>query len=265
MRSSGTVETIDNLLHLIRRDTDEWTFPTKAGKPWFRGQRNAEHTPKPGVFRFSYDEIGLTNMFRNRAPAFDRVPGRTGHTDEWLFLMQHYGAPTRLLDWTESALAGLLFAVYRINKDQNDDANDAAVWMLHPLELNALEDSIGKAEFPNTWSNHPGNIVRNNIDTPFGSGRPSTKYPIAIQTTFSRQMMSSQKSCFTIHGSIENDFEEMFSDSPLVKNGFFRKYLIPSRERQSIEEELDLLGITYSVVFPNLNGLAMELKYRFRK
>jgi hypothetical protein len=180
--------------------------------------------------------------------------------------MQHYGAPTRLLDWTESALAGLQFAVYRTNKDEPDDANDAALWMLHPLELNALEESIGKAEFPNTWSNHPGNIVvRSSIDTPFGSGKPSAKFPIAIQTTFSRQMMSNQKSCFTVHGALEADFEQMFRDTSLVTCGFFRKYLIPSRARQPIEAELDILGMTYSDVFPNLTGLALELKYRFRK
>ncbi len=77
--------------------------------------------------------------------------------------------------------------------------------------------------------------------------------------------MSSQKSCFTIHGTLEEDFETMFSGTKLEKEGRLRKYTIPSKRKAEIEKELDVLGFTYSTVFPNLSGLALELKYRFRK
>jgi len=45
--------------------------------------------------------------------------------------MQHSGAPTGLLDWTEAALIALYFAV----RDKKDET-DAAVWVLEPWLLN---------------------------------------------------------------------------------------------------------------------------------
>jgi hypothetical protein len=267
MDDSGAIHRVGDLLDYIRRDTASWGYRSRAGRPWFRGQRDVADAPLPSLFRHPYDEHGMTNMFRNRAAVYGSVPDRTGHTDEWLFLMQHHGAPTRLLDWTESALVGLFFAVFRASRDHPEspeDRTDAGLWMLHPLELNALEDSIGRDEFPNTWANIDGNTVRNNIDRAFWTAGIPSRFPIAVQTTFSRGIMSSQKSCFTVHGSLEQDFESLLSGTRLQRQGYFRKYIIPAGSRDAVEKELDVLGVTNSVVFPDLGGLALELKHRFR-
>ena len=52
---------------------------------------------------------------------------------EWLCLMQHYGAPSRVLDWTENIVTALYFAV----ADTTADC-DGAVWLLNAGRLNEI-------------------------------------------------------------------------------------------------------------------------------
>jgi hypothetical protein len=97
----------------------------------------------------------LLQHFRMKAPSLARntVPPR-GDTDQWLFLAQHVGLPTRLLDWTEGLFFALYFALYD-SKGRPRTRDGATVWMLNPLALNRLSDPASGDQFPLTWFNHP--------------------------------------------------------------------------------------------------------------
>lgn len=115
---------------------------------WFRGQPDYEHKLLPSIFRqgaafgVKFNEQRMFDEFKRRYP--DQSSSHTT-TYEWLTLMQHYGLPTRLLDWSSNLLVGLYFCCV------NDVDKDGALYVLDPtyiemefseiLEMQLLEKS----------------------------------------------------------------------------------------------------------------------------
>ena len=102
---------------------------------WWRGQAKSTWDLIPTVFRdrdpcdeeIYRRETILAMSFLAQAPVRYRDwPGGETNYARWLLLMQHYGLATRLLDWTESLLVALYFAV-------NQKPTEAGrLWALNP-------------------------------------------------------------------------------------------------------------------------------------
>jgi hypothetical protein len=152
---------IFKIINEIIKITKTWEFEDKVGCAWFRGQP-CDKYPIPSLFRANYDEFHLNTTFRNRASALKETP-ETKRLDKWLFLMQHYNAPTRLLDWTESILNAVFFALDQYNMlCECQKINERpTVWAIHPYKLNEYTNI---SEFPNTWSNHKKTVNRKYIN-----------------------------------------------------------------------------------------------------
>src|SRR4051812_41381980 len=85
---------------------------------WYRGVGDASHTLIPSLYRhegtadaaaFMELEERILQRFRERSIPYQPIP--VDKDWELLFLMQHFGVPTRLLDWTENPYIGLFFAL----------------------------------------------------------------------------------------------------------------------------------------------------------
>jgi len=144
-----SISSIEQLLAEVRSDYRTWKTETY---PWFRGElARTDKALLPKLFRTPHSENKLLQHFRMKAPALGlgHAPPRD-HTDQWLFLAQHVGVPTRLLDGTEGLLVALFLALHRHDGQPRDSAEGATVWMLDPVALNQLSSNtkIGAKRVP---------------------------------------------------------------------------------------------------------------------
>src|SRR5260370_271273 len=123
----------------LRGIEDAVKLGTACRQYWFRGHPKIFESLLPAAYRAPFYsarpniEFWAGQRFRLRARSFaSRVPDWGDHL-LWLLLMQHYGVPTRLLDWTESILVALYFAT-----DPNGEPGE--VWCMNPSRLNWCSD-----------------------------------------------------------------------------------------------------------------------------
>ena len=196
---SQRVDSIESFTTQAISLRDEWmNHSDMAVLPWFRGQGNAEWDLVPKFYRTKpidlLTEIEMREEFVTHAPALCDI--KPANEWEWYFLMQHYGAPTRLLDWTDGALIALYFAV----RDNTGDRH-AAVWALDPWDLNLK--IVGRDEvIP------PGDPVfatanrKEHAWPPKRVGRRKAldDWPIAVFPGHFDKRIGAQRSSFTVHG-----------------------------------------------------------------
>jgi hypothetical protein len=172
----------------------------------------------------------------------------------WYFLMQHYGAPTRLLDWTDSVLVALFFALNSDSKTPTDD-EDAAVWMLDPWWLNkrVLEsDSILLRNFPDAERYLASPYT--NIDADRNTDIKPI-YPVAIDPPFLARRLAVQRSHFTIFGSTRDGLMHLVEE----QNARIIQVKLVKSALPQMRADLLTAGVSDTTIYPDLRGLADEL------
>ena len=250
-----TITSLEGYLSLMAKETES------SRSLWFRGARKSSYNLEPSLYRHPSTkdanalielEWALLSDFRHKAPPF------TTHLPtenlELLFLMQHFGVPTRLLDWSESPFVALFFALENaLLKDA--DADDASVWILDPVHLNSLAAELreGSDQIYGAYSDELGGFK------PRLDGKKVTeRLPSALYGIHNSPRIVAQRGTFVIFGK---DTIPM-NKHPKLSGGdqIIRRIDIDKAAKRDMFKALTRMGVSDSVIYPDLDGLGREIK-----
>ena len=171
--------------------------------------------------------------------------------------MQHYGLPTRLLDWTDSFITALYFAI----KDKKENKN-ACIWMLAPIALNKSCRNLYESGTDNRFENI-GLLTLDSLPTRIANYREFFEGHInidsfAIVPRRSNDRLISQNGFFTVQGTKGIPLDEESSD-------FFIKIEINDELAKECKEFLEINGINYYSLYGGIDGLCNYLKNELLK
>lgn len=218
----------------------------------FRGQGDAAWVLMPSLYRIehpnvhagtqerSYDhyEAALIDLFfREGHPYLPAI--QRGYSNDRI-LAQHFGVPTRLLDWSRDPLVALYFAL-----EDWSQQTDAAIYMLLP-DAKYLPEQIKGA----------------------GPHQAIELTPPAID-----RRIPAQKSVFTFHsyGTPDEPFvpldlrEGVGNHITDASNGLVRgfyKIIIPAHRRRLLFQSLLGMGVDRRNLFPGLDGVGADISQR---
>lgn len=256
-------------------------------KLWFRGQQRFNDNLDPSIFRqgknFNNVLYRESDMFREFTLLSEAQPFYEKSTFEKLVLMQHYGIPTRLLDWSENLLVGLYFALYKkdVSGDRFTEDDDCALFILDPVSLNhqsegregmfgdgnnevIIRASLSTVNLIGEYSKHPDikNLAQKNgilldiHDDKFDDSKlqKSIETAIAVFPQQNNPRLINQKGTFTLHGGKILGDDKLVNHTPLMENGKIKllKIRIQHEHKKFLKEELEYCGINESTLFPEL-------------
>lgn len=254
----------------------------------FRGQANAawplqtsleraEATYRQHKVPAAFDEHSMLHHFVSKAHLYSHhTPDETDKI-EWLAVMQHYGAPTRLLDFTKSAYLATFFAVH-------DTFSTAAVWAIDQIALRReLETQFQLPEVhPLDQINLQYLTLANRFIANTDGNAPLSALPLWPKRLSDR--MARQQGLFVMPMNAEHSFEENLAsaygfqtslqDAVIqctvkefrkidLHNGNRRppviKFVLTRPEQNEALADLTRMNVNPETLFGGLDGLAKSL------
>ncbi len=233
-----------------------WLFRGQSDAGW--GLESSFERAYRSVEREHWGAVEKYTMsaFRRRLHLFDSQPPAEDDALEWLALMQHHGAPTRMLDWTRSPYVAAYFAL------DGDFAAKPTVWLIDVLLLqNGLYELDDKllAALSDGRRTGSSDVFGPHV---MSSGRRAL-YPVVPFRQNAR--LAAQQGVFLVGGDLGAGFElnlRVHQRSDARWRPPFKKVVMnfTSDERLLAMSALRQTNIHASSLFPGLDGHARSMR-----
>lgn len=161
---------------------------------------------------------------------------------EWLSIMQHFGAPTRLLDVTLSAHIATFFALEQGHKD-------CCVFAINHSEFKSVHDKVFEGMDidlkKEIFNNHKGN----------------KSFIIAYEPKKTNERLVAQQGLFLVPSNNYETFDDLIAEYGLEGYACI-KITIPKELRFSGVERLRRMNITSATLFPGIDGFCKSLRFQ---
>lgn len=268
----------------ITNKVSSWAFRGQSDESWELSTKFEREAKKYQCdpYWFKNREKYILQDFQRRAHHYVQNLPKSENYIEWLSLLQHYGGPTRLLDFTYSFYVALFFAV-------ETSSVDSAIWAVN---INKLIEQLSKITDYNLIEKEhtfESVIERNNhwAETVI-KDRRNNDIVYLVEPFQQHERISIQQGLFLFPGNIEKPFESNicsvfefdFKDLS-TKNALNLKFseiddfdfsdisvikiVIPFSLHSKALVELYKMNVTAATLFPGLDGFARSLSFRFRE
>jgi len=224
----------------------------------FRGLSQANYPLETTLIRLGGNFVELErHLLRNFKKYAHRSVVEHDSVWHWLSVAQHYGLPTRLLDWTYSPFIALHFATANIDKVDTDGAiwavNYLKAHQLLPVRLRDKLDLEGANVFTVEMLSESITSLAELADM------SREDFIIFFEPPSIDDRIINQFGLFSVSPDPRLSLDTWLARHPQL----WRRIIIPAQLKWEIRDKLDQANITERVLFPGLDGLSHWLKRHY--
>lgn len=239
-------------------------------------ERTCQNNRYPKNFLDNREKV-ILREFQRRAHHYLQNPPNLNNKLEWFSLLQHFGGPTRLLDFTKSFYIAAFFAI-------ESSSTDSAIWALHDDYLyQHTENVVSEGQTIFQLQEESRKIVEENL-----SHQHVEPIVMAVEPESLNERIAIQQGLFLIQGSLYESFQKNLaitynlsqeqvdllqstrgeSISNYTEEDFYDveivKMILPSKIHNEAIHDLNAMNINASTLFPGIDGFAQSLKIHLR-